>query len=76
MDFTHLQILGDHKKTVEGKECYELGVVFYTCCNHNKSQFKREMEWWLVDTSDVKQSIEDPTPEKLTDKRYMCTFNF
>ena len=74
--FTIFQILDDHKKMVEGQECFELGVVFYTQCNYNKSQYKREMEWWLVDTSDVIKGIEDPTPERLTDKRYMYTFNF
>ena len=68
MYFTYSQIPGDHKKIIEGQEYCELGIIFYTHYNCNKNQYKREMEWWLVDTGDVIQSIQDPTPKKLTDK--------
>ena len=68
--------MGDHKKCVgaDGKDVYELGVVFFTQCMWNKSQFKKGEECWLVDTGDFVKLLEKPKEEKVTGRCWTYYF--
>ena len=68
--------MGDHKKCVgaDGKDVYELGVVFFTQCMQNKSQFKKGEECWLVDTGDFIKLLEKPKEEKVTGRHWTYYF--
>ena len=74
--FHTLQIVGDHKKYVmdDGKDVFEICVVFFTQCTRNKSQFKKGEEWWLMDTGDFIKPLENPKEEKVTGQRWTYYF--
>ena len=71
-----LQIVGDHKKYVmdDGKDVFEICVVFFTQCTRNTPQFKKGEEWWLMDTRDFIKPLENPKEEKVTGQRWTYYF--
>ena len=60
------KVIGDHWKKRNGENVYEVGVYLYTRGTRNKSAYKKEEEWWLMESSDITRTLDQPTPEKVT----------
>ena len=69
-----LQIVGDHKKCVDGTDTFELGVIFYIRSSRNKNMYKKGDDWWLIDQCDIIKPLQNPTTEKVSGKRVLFTF--
>ena len=61
-------------KDDKGNYKIELGVVFYTWSSQNKIVYKRDVEWWLIDTDNVVKTLEKPVEEKVTGSRVLYYF--
>ena len=71
-----LQILGENVKTKrkDGTLVYKLGVIYYDKCTHNKTKFKKNTNWWLVDMSEIICNMPQPTIKKSVRKTHSLFF--
>ena len=52
------------------------GVIYYDKCTRNKTKFKKNTEWWLVDMSEIICNMPQPTIEKVSGKHVLYSFDF
>ena len=48
--------------------------MLYTRGTKNKTSFKKDEQWWLIDDADVIWKLSQPAQEKITDKRCLYFF--
>ena len=68
------KVIGENRKKNKDDHVYEVGVYLYTCGTRNKNVFRKGENWWLMEATDIIRNLEQPTPEKVTDKRIVYHF--
>ena len=68
------KVMGDNRKKNKDDHVYKVGVYLYTCGTRNKNVFRKGENWWLMEATDIITNLEQPTPEKVTDKRIVYHF--
>ena len=63
-----LKVLGDHRKKKVDGDSFKVGIMLYTRGTKNKTSFKKDEQWWLVEAADIIWKLSQPVQEKITDK--------
>ena len=62
------------QKKKEDGYVFEVGLYLYTRGTKNVHAYCKGEEWWLMEASDIIRSLDQPTKEKVTDKRVVYHF--